>query len=73
MILIPYMSGCSKKPSQAERLAEAVQIIAEISYFEGQRDAINGDIKVIQLNDTCWQWIASPWDSGKEPITNLCK
>lgn len=41
---------------------------AEQAYFEGQRDAINHDVR-IQLNrDSIYVWIKSPWDSNRQPI-----
>lgn len=42
----------------------------EYSYFEGQRDALEGDIRIKLNHDSCWIWTKSPWDSGKPPIYN---
>jgi len=38
----------------------------ERAYFEGQKDAINGDIRIAKT-DSCYVWIKSPWDGGKQP------
>jgi hypothetical protein len=47
--------------------------VVEKAYFEGQRDALNNDIR-IEWNaaETHWQWKQSPWDNpGMQPYTNL--
>ena len=42
-----------------------------LPYFEGQADAINGDIRVDVKNDC---WIKSPWDNQDKPyIKEMCK
>jgi hypothetical protein len=42
----------------------------EYAYFEGQRDALENDIRIKRYSDSCWIWIKSPWDNGKQPIYN---
>jgi hypothetical protein len=42
----------------------------EIAYFEGQRDALENDIRIKRNQDSCWIWCKSPWDNGKAPIYN---
>jgi len=37
------------------------------AYFEGQRDAINGDIR-IAIKDSTYIWIKSCWDDGAIPL-----
>ena len=44
--------------------------IQEYSYFEGQKDALCGDIRIKEVYPDCWTWIASPWDNGQLPIWN---
>lgn len=41
----------------------------EVAYFEGQRDALEGDIRIFKV-DSCYIWIKSPWSSGEAPIYN---
>ena len=36
----------------------------EYAYFEGQRDALEGDIR-IENKQGQWSWIKSPWDGHK--------
>lgn len=55
-----------------QKLDEIIQQKMEYAYFEGQKDAINGNIRIEKNTDTSWIWIESPWDGGREPIfTNL--
>ena len=44
--------------------------VCEKAYFEGQKDALNGDIRIKLNKDNCYQWIKSPWDSGRIPDYN---
>lgn len=39
----------------------------EKAYFEGQKDAINGDVRIRKNNDGCWVWTKSCWDGGDTP------
>lgn len=41
--------------------------LMEYAYFEGQKDALNGDIR-IELKDSSYIWMKSPWDNGKNPL-----
>lgn len=42
----------------------------EQAYFEGQKDALNNDIRIKRNQDSCWIWTKSPWDNGEPPIYN---
>ena len=42
----------------------------EQAYFEGQRDALENDVRIKRNQDSCLIWTKSPWDSGKQPIFN---
>lgn len=41
----------------------------ERAYFEGQRDALTGDVR-IEFDDRSksWKWLKSCWDDGREVI-----
>jgi hypothetical protein len=56
--LLATCVSCSVPPPQAK---------IEEAYFEGQRDAITGDVR-IKLIDGTWMWSKSPWDGRKQPI-----
>lgn len=42
---------------------------AEESYFEGQKDYLNGDIR-IKKDSNCYVWTKSPWDENTETDPN---
>jgi hypothetical protein len=52
-----------------------IQILCEIAYYEGQKDAINNDIRIKLLKDnkdnSFYVWIKSPWNTDKEPTINF--
>jgi len=50
-------------------LLKEVTRLCEQSYFEGQKDYMNGDIR-IQKDGTNYSWTKSPWDEGMIPIFN---
>lgn len=47
----------------------------ELAYFEGQRDAMEGDVRISQLDNGCYVWITSPWNDGDKPsfYPPICK
>lgn len=49
---------------------EKISFVLEQAYFEGQLDAIEGDIR-IELDDKGYIWTKSPWDSGREPVSKI--
>lgn len=40
----------------------------EYAYFEGQKDAISGDVRVIVGHDSVYYWKKSPWKDGSQPF-----
>lgn len=48
-------------------LAGYVVYSQEKSYFEGQKDAINGDIRIKLNKDSVYIWKKSCWDNGDAP------
>jgi hypothetical protein len=58
-------TSCGVVVTTEDEITEA----CEYAYFEGQKDALEGDVR-IQMNEdsTCYKWIKTPWDSGKRPI-----
>lgn len=38
----------------------------EYGYFEGQKDAINGDIRIEMIKDSTYIWSKSPWSDPKQ-------
>lgn len=53
-----------------EEIITILQKTIEEAYFEGQKDALNGDVRIKKNRDGCYMWIKSPWDDKKKPIYN---
>lgn len=53
----------------------ALTDLAEKTYFLGQRDAIQGDVRIkYDEEHSCWSWTKSPWyPVDKAPIYDNCK
>lgn len=49
---------------------EDFQKVCEKFYFEGQKDAINNDVKIKLNSDSVYIWVKSPWDDNETPIYN---
>ena len=47
-----------------------LQKVCEEAYFEGQKDVLNGDIRIKLDKDSCYYWIKSPWNNKKMPMYN---
>jgi len=48
-------------------LLELIKIVREEAYYDGQKEAINGDVRIKKVSDSQYVWIKSPWDSGEKP------
>lgn len=48
---------------------EDVTMYCEYGYFEGQKDALENDIR-IKKNGDKWEWSKSCWNSGKKTLYN---
>ena len=62
--------GCNYNIVDTNKAEITITEFIENAYFEGQKDALSGDIRIKQINDSCWIWIKSCWDSGKKPTFN---
>ena len=51
-------------------IGSVVRKVAERAYFTGQRDAINGDIRIELNSDSVYFWSKSCWDNGAVPLYN---
>lgn len=51
----------------AESIEHSLYSTIEYAYFEGQKDALNGDWRIEKI-DTCYFWTKSCWDNNK-PVT----
>lgn len=68
IIIISVLSSCDNSPIITSK--NKVIMAAEQAYFEGQGDAIEGDVRIKKDSDSCWIWRKSCWDSGRPPLFN---
>jgi hypothetical protein len=54
--------------SNAKHVDSILHYMLENAYFEGQRDAINKDVRIEKGTDSSYYWIKSPWDNGRRPV-----
>lgn len=72
LLLALVLVSCSNKDKESI-LTRNVTRAMEYAYFEGQRDALAGDIRidshqVSEGGSYRYVWTKSPWDQGKGPI-----
>lgn len=48
-------------------LRQDVSFLMEKAYFEGQKDALNGDVRIVLNSDSTYVWRKSPWGGGRKP------
>lgn len=63
-----FFPSCDYSIIDEKETADLIQISLEKAYFEGQRDALNGEIKIKLNSDSVYYWIESPWNSGCSPL-----
>jgi hypothetical protein len=54
----------SKEDPIKTMLETAFRKEREKAFFWGQKNAIEGDIRIKKINDSTWIWAKSPWDDG---------
>jgi len=63
--LLLLLVGCSEKNTPVVTTEYRLLKASEYAYFEGQKDALNGDIAIKWDEEAdCWRWIKSPWNNG---------
>lgn len=75
LVLIVLLTSCNVAVINEKETLDNITKAVEEAYFEGQKDAINGDIRIKVTHDSCYVWTKSPWDSGKNPSFTpmICK
>lgn len=70
LLAMTVLSSCNYDVAfiDTKQTEKAMQKALEKAYFEGQKDALNGDVKIKLNKDSCFIWVKSPWDSGVTPI-----
>jgi len=64
-IVVLIVLNKKEEQDRMEALIQYVEILhkyQEVGYFEGQKDALEGDIRIDQDSAGCWYWSKSPWD-----------
>ena len=56
-----------KQHEQKNQLDTLVTIALEKAYFDGQKEAITGDVRICLNKDSVYEWVKSPWNNGKHP------
>ena len=54
-------------------VTKALMFQAEVGYYEGQKDALEGDIRIEKIygTDSSYRWSKSPWDGEvRKPMYN---
>lgn len=62
-----------KRAVTIKKLTSDMTEVVEQAYFNGQKDAISGDIRIVMVKDTVtglerWTWLKSPWNNGQKPV-----
>jgi hypothetical protein len=70
IILLITLQSCDTVITDKEQVSKLVEGVCEEAYFQGQKDAINGDIRIKLNKDSCYIWVKSCWNSGKKPSWN---
>lgn len=66
MLVAVIFCGCNYNIVDTDKVKTAFKQ----AYFEGQKDALEGDVRIRKNNDSCWIWTKSCWNSGEQPTFN---
>lgn len=75
LLIVGFINFKSKKLPNVS-VTHLIFEMSERSYFEGQKDALSGDIRInsdtiinqLNIKQVNWYWVKSPWNSGKNPV-----
>jgi len=54
--------------SPAKELLDLIKLKMEYAYFEGQKDALNGDFRIKKTYEGVYVWVSSCWDESLDPM-----
>lgn len=70
VLLISLLAGLffiyEYKKDQLKMITELSTKMVEVGYFEGQKDALEGDVRIEKIGNS-YVWSSSPWDGGENP------
>jgi hypothetical protein len=62
---------CDTSVVTTAKLNAMIQKTSEYGFFEGQRSALNNDIRIAKGTNGYWKWVKSPNRDGKEASFDL--
>ena len=65
-VIIPGLNNSSHRN---DRKMLAVKAACENAYFQGQREALEGDVRIAKQGNE-WIWTKCPWDGAKTQVLN---
>ena len=65
--LFMFDANKKRRAAQETRIQNAFKIAMEHAYGEGQKDALEGDVRV-RVFSNGWEYVASPWDNDENYI-----
>ena len=68
LLITILFTHCGYKVVTTDDIKNLSDECAELGYFSGQKDALNGDIRIKLNEDSVYIWTKSCWNSGKTPI-----
>lgn len=71
LFILFLFCGCKNNDNPFSKYGERGEILRgllEMAYFEGQKDAIEGDIRIKLMEDSIYVWSKSPWEDGTKPV-----
>ena len=74
-IVTLILTAATNDPKKKKAKEDPVKVMLEVAFrqerekafFWGQKNAIEGDIRIKKINDSTWIWIKSPWNDGTQP------
>ena len=64
VISVAFLSFGLTRMYYTPKVGSYIKIALEKAYFEGQKDALQGDWRVMLNSDSCYVWKRNPWDYG---------
>ena len=65
----PVKKAPEVKEVEYRGATSSIVMAMEYAYMEGQRDYIQGEIKIVEVNGD-YKWTKSPWDGGRAAVHN---
>ena len=74
-VVLAVLVGCSSdvitlNNMTSKQFKDILDRKMEYAYFEGQKDCIEGNIKIEWTFDGKWEWKGTPWDGDHKPKWN---